>query len=366
MVINNTHPPSQHYPAISVIIPMYNTEKYVGDCLESLLAQTFKNFELIVVDDCSTDSSPAIVESYVEKFDGRLKLLHMKENSGGASMPRNKGLIFSRGEYIFFTDADDLLTKTALEELYSLAKNYDADVVYCERYYWADSDAKNIQITSYQSGSFVKEPTFETENLAERTQGLLNGRFMGIINKFVKRDLLVENKILFPRMVSHEDTIYSWALVFYAKKFLRVPNATYVYRMSEGSSTRKKRMPSQKVNFQINCIINGLSVLEEIMSSIDFFKQNPKFLYAVLEFFILVNFNQMFSQSFQLQPFEIYTTIKQTFGDKLGEHDVLISALCTALNTQQKINASNVQKFNQFAAQAQKRIAELEAQLKKK
>ena len=70
---------------------MYNAEKYIGACLDSILAQTFKNFELIVVDDCSTDSSCTIVDSYTKKFGGRLKLVHTEENSGGCAVPRNVG-----------------------------------------------------------------------------------------------------------------------------------------------------------------------------------------------------------------------------------------------------------------------------------
>ncbi|MCR5833692.1 MAG: glycosyltransferase family 2 protein [Selenomonadaceae bacterium] len=87
---------------VSVIIPLYNVEKYIGEALDSLLAQTFKNFEVIVVDDCSTDSSCAIVENYKEKFNGRLTLFHMEENTGSGAMPRNKGLYLSRGEYVTF------------------------------------------------------------------------------------------------------------------------------------------------------------------------------------------------------------------------------------------------------------------------
>ena len=78
-------------PAVSAIIAMYNTEKYIGECLDSLLAQTFTNFEVIVVDDCSTDSSPAIVASYLPKFGGRLKVLRLKKNSGNNGIPNNTG-----------------------------------------------------------------------------------------------------------------------------------------------------------------------------------------------------------------------------------------------------------------------------------
>ena len=84
-------------PAVSVIIPMYNAENYIGECLDSLLGQTFQNFELIVVDDCSTDSSCEIVESYIPKFDGRLKLYHTEKNTGSGLIARNIGLDYASG-----------------------------------------------------------------------------------------------------------------------------------------------------------------------------------------------------------------------------------------------------------------------------
>ena len=91
-------------PLISVIVPMYNSEKYVAMCLESLLMQTLKDFEVIVVDDCSTDKSLAIVEDYVQKFEHGLKILKRAENSGYGSIPRNEGLEIARGKYILFPD----------------------------------------------------------------------------------------------------------------------------------------------------------------------------------------------------------------------------------------------------------------------
>lgn len=86
--------------AVSVIIPLYNAEKYVGECLDSLLEQTFQDFEVIVVDDCSTDNSAKIVESYAPKFNGRFMFTILEKNSGSGALPRNKGLLLSRGEYI--------------------------------------------------------------------------------------------------------------------------------------------------------------------------------------------------------------------------------------------------------------------------
>ena len=128
---SNDRPPC----AVSVIIPLYNAGNFLPVCLESLLIQTFDDFEVIVVDDCSTDSSLTVAESYRERFNGRLKLARTRKNSGNCAVPRNVGLPFSRGEYLFFLDSDDFVTLTALEELYFLAKKFDADVVHCEKWY---------------------------------------------------------------------------------------------------------------------------------------------------------------------------------------------------------------------------------------
>ena len=102
-------------PAISVIIPMYNTEKYIAACLDSVLSQTFQNYEVIIVDDCSNDKSCEIVESYKPKFGGKLQLIRSEKNSGSPGVPRNTAMPLAKGKYIYFLDSDDALIDTALE-----------------------------------------------------------------------------------------------------------------------------------------------------------------------------------------------------------------------------------------------------------
>ena len=191
-------------PAVSVIIPLYNAERYVGECLDSLLAQTFKNFEVIIVNDCSTDDSRAVVESYAPKFDGRLKLAQMAKNSGSGSLPRNKGLYLSRGEFIYNMDNDDALTPTALEELYTLAKRHNVDFVYCERYYVADVRLENRELTSFHK-TLVDKPTVETPRLPEC---LMNKLWVTPWTKLIKRKLLIENQIFFSNII-RDDTIWT-------------------------------------------------------------------------------------------------------------------------------------------------------------
>ena len=351
-------------PAVSVIIPLYNAEKFIGECLDSLLAQTFQDFEVIVVDDCSTDNSLAIVESYAEKFSGRLKISRMKKNSGSAPAPRNKGFNFSCGEYVFFIDPDDFLTPTALEEFYTLAKKYDADVVYTEKYYAKESDSSEIRESHWQKGGFVDAPTLESDNLEERVQGIVREKYsLEPWNNLIKRKFIVENEISFPALKVFDDELWTYSLVLNAKKYLRVPRPLCIHWFHDSSNTGANRTPLEHIKFYLSPAILGAKILDDILSKIEFFQMNPQQRYAVLVKFICGKFDIIFSRSFQFQPFVIYETIKQEFGDKLGEYDILISVLCTVFNTQQKNFTINHQKFNQFAAQAQNRIKELEEQL---
>lgn len=358
--------PAAAYPAVSVIIPMYNAERYIAECLDSILAQTFQNFEVIIVDDCSTDSSCAIVESYREKFGGRLTLAHMDKNSGSGALPRNKGMMFSRGEYITFLDNDDMYTKTALEELYTLAKDYDADVVYCEDNFTMNTDGTDIRRENGSAADFVDKPTFEPDDLEERVKKISRGKYLQAQwRKLVQRSLIFEHEIFFPNIRPADDDVWTYGLVFYAKKFLRVPNVTYIRRLTEDSIMRLKKTPQQTIKFWCNPIFLGIKALDDLMSRHEFFQKNSRCRYAVLEKFVGKVW-LFLEASFQLPPFVVYETIKREFGAKLGEQDVLVAALCTALNTQQKINAVNNQKFQQFAAQAKARIAQLEAELKRR
>ena len=352
-------------PVISIVIPLYNTEKYIGECLDSVLAQTFQNFEVIVVNDCSTDNSIEVVKGYAEKFNGRLKLYHMDNNTGSGALPRNKGLLLSRGEYIFFMDADDVLIKSALEKMHALAGEYDADVVYCEKYFISTGTGEeflnNVRVCldsgHVQTPPFVDKPTFESENMSERVDGILHHRVWVVPwNKFVRRNLMLENEIFFPHVKIAEDNIWTSGLFFFAKKFLRVPNIVYVRRKHEESMTGTKRTPQEQINFWINPVLLGLKFLDKMMSRIEFFQENPNQRYAVLEDFVQHHLKLGFRNAGQLLSYDVYSTIKDEFGDKLGEHDVLIPALCAALHSEKKSHSDDAEKLIEFKRKFTARI----------
>ena len=354
-------------PAVSVIVPLYNAEKYIAELLESVLAQTLQNFEVIVVDDCSTDNGVEIVESYVPKFGGRLKLYQTDKNSGSGAVPRNRGMELSRGEYLFFIDDDDLITPTALEELYTLAKDFDADVVYCENNYVLSPDGSGLYTRLGKEDLLVDKPTFEPENLAERVKRILMEKYyQPQWVKLVRRNLIFEHDLFFLSIRHGDDTIWTYGLIFYAKKFLRVPNMTHIRRLTKISIMRKERTPQETIKFWLNPALLGVKTLDNLMSKHVFFQKNPQYRYAILEKFFLGKFNMIFNESCQITPVEFYEAVREEFGKNFGEYDVAISLLCSSFNMQQRTSLNNLQEFNKFIEQNKKRIAELENELNRR
>ena len=278
-------------PAISVIIPLYNAENFISECLDSVLSQTLQDFEIIVVDDCSTDNSVAIVESYAEKFGGRLALLRTKKNSGCAGVPKNRGFNYSRGEYVFFLDADDAIIPTAFEELYRVAKNFSADVVACEKYYevpvelWHNNEfRKNLEPVSYQTAEFVTAPTLLTANLFERVQRYYQGGFLwNIWSKLIRRNFILENEISFTEAPVGEDMIFTGCLLFAAEKYILVPNVINFYRFIEGSISHPTDFEFDYFRKYLKALTKTFNYFEKFLRGRDFFRQHPDKKYLALE-----------------------------------------------------------------------------------
>jgi len=320
--------------AISVIIPMYNSENYLGECLDSLLSQTFQDFEVIVINDCSTDNSRQIAETYLEKFSGRLKIFDNEKNFG-AGASRNNGLRLSSGEYVFFLDADDKITPNAFKEMYDLANNYDVDVVNCTKFYRVnegDKEFKMIDINEAIDKEIVEEDIlFRMDNLLRNKIG------WRVWLRLSRRDFLLENEIFFAEDIEYaEDQVWTHGLIFCAKKIVHIPRAYYFYRIHKDSIVWKKRDSLQIINVRLRVVINGLKWIEGIMGKVEFFQQNPKLRQKVLDRFTQRFFGSFFNRSLKLQQSEIYESIKQEFGKDFGDYDVLISTLLTLVNANQK------------------------------
>lgn len=324
--------------AVSIIIPMYNAEDYIGEALQSILDQTLQSFEVIVVDDCSKDNSYKVVESYIPKFDGRLKLLSMGKNSGSAPAPRNKGFLISRGEYIFFMDVDDMFTKTALEEMYGLAKEYNADAVYCENYYMSTGTGQafidNIYLADekIQEPPFVDKPTLETTDLAKRIELMTNKNYwVTPWQRLVSRKLLVENSILFPEIIGCDDVVWCFEVLCCAKRFLRVPNACYIRRMSDESFTRSKKPPNRVIHQWVDVTIRGLKFVNNFMDRVPFFQEQQNYRYEAFASIARASFEVPYTSYSKLQPDDIYNIFLKEFSKDTGDNSVLVSYLCTKI-----------------------------------
>lgn len=336
------HPPAPTC-AISVIIPMYNAEKYVGKCLESLLAQTFQDFEVIIINDCSTDNSRAIAESYLGRFGGRMKIFDNETNLE-VSATRNKGLLLSCGEYVYFMDADDLLLLTGLEKLYTTAKKFDAEIVNMSGFYKMSADEKNIEVFQKIDRLFANdEDEFVVDdNLESRVKNPkpFTFRFMGTgVLRLARRDFLIKNKLFFPEKVKRcEDVVWKYGFLLSSKKIVNVRFIIYFYRMSEDSKTRKKRNRFQYINSRMTTVIDGIKWIDDVMNGKKFFEENPTCRYGVLQEFITDLFGRLlpYTRNHKIPAFEVYKAVKQDFGKSLGKYDVLVAELCSLIDSQRR------------------------------
>ena len=314
---------------ISVIIPVFNAEKYLAVCLESILNQTFRDFEVIVVDDCSTDNSPAIAESYLERFGDRMKIISLPTNTGNPSIPRNEGLKLSRGEHVYFMDNDDLLINTALETLYNFAERFRAEVVYMERGFLFDGSTCADAFWNKENFS-VDKPTLESPRLSERLEKFLQtGYGWAPWTKFLRRDFLLANKINFPHVKISEDVLWTFKVICLAKNFLRIPNQLYVCRAVKNSWSRVERTPDDEVKFWLDPLIKGLDYLDEFLNGFEFFAQNPNYRFDVTNFFVKMQVAGMLGALKNLTRYELYEIVHDEFNDK---HSALIANLFVVMN----------------------------------
>ena len=273
------------FPAVSIIIPMYNAEKYIGECLESILAQTFPYYEVIVADDCSTDNSVKIAESYLRKFGGRLKIANLKKNSGNPSTPRNIGIEVSRGEYIMFVDSDDAITPTAIEELYIAAKKLDADILFFNSYY--KFFGKNLADSHKKQINFLKK-MHPVEILANPLSTLLKGGLSTFAWLYLyRREFILENNIKFHKIAIGEDRFFVFESMFFAKKVFRIPNACYYHRMRDDSVSSRNIPPEKLFAFRVKGALGAVNFLNDFISEHErFFEKYPQAKFLAFNHFV--------------------------------------------------------------------------------
>ena len=205
---------------ISIIVPAYNAEKYIKKCLDSLISQTKKELEFIIVNDGSTDKTEEIVKSYKDK-----RIKYFKNKNQGIGKTRNFGISKAKGKYIMFLDSDDSLEKTACETLFSKAEKDKLDIVICDFYKeLEDGTIEEVKNPDFENSSLEENPEIISENLCPWA-------------KIYKRDLIVENNIKFVEDLKYEDAPFVIECLDKAKKIGKVNECLNYYLIHSNSET---------------------------------------------------------------------------------------------------------------------------------
>lgn len=218
---------------ISIIVPVYNVEKYLRQCLDSLISQIYENTEIILVNDGSTDCSGTICEEYAQR-DGRIIVVH-QENQG-LSGARNTGLRLSKGDYIAFVDSDDMVSQNYLSVLYGLLMRYDADIACCHYC----SGKRQISFPKKETG--VVEKVLLSEEMLQQWHGENQAVETVVWNKLYKKQVFIkEGEMLFFAVSrNHEDVLISHLLVENSSKVVWTDRKLYYYRKRRGSIVNGK------------------------------------------------------------------------------------------------------------------------------
>lgn len=218
---------------LSIIVPVYNMEEEgrLQFCLDSLLAQTIQEYEIIAVDDASTDRSPAILKEYRERYPEKIKALFHKENKkqGGA---KNTGLSVALGEYVGFVDSDDWVSPDCYEKLLKKAEETGADLVGC--------DYSLVSGHTYEVGTIVRNNSMDQTGILDKQKHQkLAMRPGSMVIKIYRREVLTRNHLQFPEGIFYEDNCAGTVWSFYFSRFEKVEEPLYYYYQHPASTVHE-------------------------------------------------------------------------------------------------------------------------------
>lgn len=207
---------------ISIIMPVYNTEEYLKKSIESILNQTYKEFELIIINDCSKGNADEIIKSYKDK---RIKYIKNKTNKG-IGYNRNLGIKESKGDYICFIDSDDYIREDFLELMYDKCNKDNLDLCICDyNYVYGLEKIKKVKLESFQNTNLDETPK------------LLIDIPLGPCNKMYKKSMIVDNKINFSEKLKYEDISFVASTLFYSKCIGKIDEPLNYFSVHENSET---------------------------------------------------------------------------------------------------------------------------------
>ncbi|MDR1334115.1 MAG: glycosyltransferase [Holosporaceae bacterium] len=222
-------------PKISVIIPVYKVERFLRECLDSVLNQTLTDFEVICVDDASPDRSSEILQEYAAK-DKRVRIFHHEKNAG-LPTARNTGLDAATGEYIAFCDSDDYMQPDMLKILHKEIRKNNCDLAVCQGY----------KVREHDKPLFLKNISYATEVHDQSfIQKFREGFFPTAWNKLYKRSAIAEIRFD-PELFYAEDTYFNLCVASRVKKYVIVDAKMYGWRQRDDSITKSKSLVSKRI-----------------------------------------------------------------------------------------------------------------------
>ena len=320
-------------PLISIIVPVYNIEKYLPRCIESVLLQTYKNLELILVDDGSTDKSGEICDLYQQK-DSRVRVIHKR--NGGSSSARNEGIGIAKGLFLGFVDSDDYVEKTMYETMVSTIETVGCNIVQVAR---DEIDEQGnlmpnvcempAELTVYSSQDFMREL-------------LLHKGDCSFCTKLLNRDLFLENR--FPVGVLNEDFHLLVRMLKQGEKIVSLPYCGYHVFYRIGSNTRKKDV-NEFPRVYGDCVDNADMVYELVLKQFpDLKKEAIRFgLFQRMDYLLHIPIMQMNKNNKQYK--EVCRYIRKHFFHMLfskyltKKDKIYLSLFALAPKTVRKVHA---------------------------
>lgn len=282
-----------YVPKISVILTVYQGEEFLAKCLESLLAQTLEEIEIICIDDGSTDKSGEILNSFSEK-DSRFEILHQKNQGAGAG--RNRGLQKATGVYTIFLDCDDYFESTLLEELYKAVEKENADVGICRSCCFDHNNEKKLPSEWMRKDKFLKgkkvfSPLDVKEYLFQFTYGWA-------WDKLFRSAFLREHGFAFPELRNSEDLVFVYAALAVSKKIVVIDSVLVNYRMNQTNSVSQNRNTLPLAPWEGICLLE-----KELKSRMVYQDFEQSFLNWEMEFLIW-NVSNLSEKSIQKKEFQ--------------------------------------------------------------
>jgi glycosyltransferase involved in cell wall biosynthesis len=279
---------------VSVIIALYNAKEYINDCINGILAQSLSDIEVVVVNDCSTDDSYEVVRAEFGN-NPNVQIINQPIN-GGPGLARNAGIKAARGKYIAFVDSDDGLPLNALEDMWKVACETEADVVHGTKVYVPLMEEINeplyklseydMCLASFSRGDDILERTILPDNTEENIEQWLQHRYhWSVWNKLYRTDFLRENNIEFGKLKMAEDQIFCLGCLVKAKRYVILPGGFYIYRLVENSLSRGKYSTAFACKI-IDASIGCADVVRKALQGVSYFDEHPQRVSDVINYIL--------------------------------------------------------------------------------